>query len=67
MRDGLLGSYRRESKRWCSADYCGRNERLKEWHCVSERLVKVQILSEKKWTTFIQVYEEEKVAIQEGP
>ena len=29
---------------------------LKEWQCVSERLVKVQILFEKKWTTFIQVY-----------
>ena len=29
---------------------------LKEWQCVSERLVKVQICFEKKWTTFIQVY-----------
>ena len=29
---------------------------LKEWQCVSERLVKVQILFEQKWTTFIQVY-----------
>ena len=29
---------------------------LKEWQCVSERLVKVRILFEKKWTTFIQVY-----------
>ena len=29
---------------------------LKEWQCVSERLVKVRIRFEKKWTTFIQVY-----------
>ena len=29
---------------------------LKEWQCMSERLVKVQICFEKKWTTFIQVY-----------
>ena len=29
---------------------------LKEWQCMSERLVKVRILFEKKWTTFIQVY-----------
>ena len=29
---------------------------LKEWQCVSERLVKVRICFEKKWTTFIQVY-----------
>ena len=29
---------------------------LKEWQCVSERLVKVQIRFEKRWTTFIQVY-----------
>ena len=29
---------------------------LKEWQCVGERLVKVQICFEKKWTTFIQVY-----------
>ena len=26
---------------------------LKEWQCVSERLVKVRICFEKKWTTFI--------------
>lgn len=30
--------------------------RLKEWQCVSERLVNVRICFEKKWTTFIQVY-----------
>ena len=29
---------------------------LKKWQCVSERLVKVRICFEKKWTTFIQVY-----------
>ena len=29
---------------------------LKEWQCLSERLVKVRILFKKKWTTFIQVY-----------
>ena len=34
--DGLLGSYRRENKRWRSADYCGRNERLSEGMAVRE-------------------------------
>ena len=56
--DGVFGGFRRESKRWSIAGIIAGEMRdcLKEWQCVSERLVKVRICFEKKWTTFIQVY-----------